>query len=84
MPFQESTASVTTSATALGSNGLQGRARMFITPGGSVWVGSSTVTPGTGFALSSNSNVDFAAPQDQKVYAVAAAGTVTVRVLEVG
>lgn len=84
MPFQESTTSVTTSATALGSNGLIGRARVLIFSGGNIWIGSSTVTTATGVAVASNAYLEIPAPSDQKVYAITNVGTATVRTVEVG
>lgn len=84
---QESAYSVSTTATALGSDGFAPRHAIQIFNqggGGPLYYGSAGVTAASGICLASNTtSAVIPTPQNEGIYAISENGTNTVRILEI-
>lgn len=87
MAIKNSAVSVGTTATALSSaadtGGVPGSA-IAVVPAAQIFVGTSDVTTETGFPVAANATFTADLGPGEALYGVAASGTVSVQVLEIG
>jgi len=81
MAIAHSRPTITTAAAALNLSGDRVAGVLYNNSGGTVYVGGSTVTTGTGLAIVDGAALDFALGEGERIYAIAGSSLVVQLIL---